>query len=62
MPHVLSLARLACASARGWAAEQANTLLRFKAELGRCHEANAQLCEERRISHMELTMSVEVSL
>jgi len=49
MLHILSLARLACASARGWAAEQTNTRLRLKAELGRCHEANAQLREELRI-------------
>jgi len=49
MLHVLSLARLACASARGWAAEQTNTRLRLKAELGRCHEENARLREELRI-------------
>jgi len=49
MVHVLSLARLACGAARGWAAEQINTRVRLKAELGRCHEEIAHLREEMRI-------------
>ena len=49
MLHVLSLARLACGAARGWAAEQINTHVRLKAELERSYEAIAQLRDEVRI-------------
>jgi len=49
MLHVLSLARLACSSARGWAAEQIDTRVRLKAELGLCYEEIAQLHEEIRL-------------
>ena len=49
MLHVFSLARLACGSARGWAAKQINTRLQLKAELGRCYEEIDQLREEIRI-------------
>ena len=55
MLHVFSLARLACTSARGWAAKQINIHLRTRAELGRCYEEIAQLQEVMRIKDARMT-------
>ncbi len=49
MLHVISLARLACLSARGWAATHANAGVRRQAEQERCPEELALLREEVRI-------------
>jgi hypothetical protein len=47
--YVLSLARVAYASARGWAAYHASSRVRKKAELERCQQELALLREELRV-------------
>jgi hypothetical protein len=49
--HVLSLARVAYASARGWAACHANRRVRNRAGLERCQQELALLREELRIKY-----------